>query len=423
MSLQSVEGKGSTFSFNLFIGVADDAVGSEDTASVVVPQLLKQHEISSRRILLVEDNFFNQVVTTGLLKKHGYILEVANNGEECLDMLDRGQYDCVLMDIQMAVMDGVEATHAIRRREEVRGGHIPIIGLSAHAMTGDREHYMAEGMDGYATKPVEIDKLVGEIESVLSEVVASAAPGDSAQSSRVDVEAVLEMIGGDRELLLQLVGNYLAAQEQHRVDIEAAVDQQDAEALLVATGSLRSPMQTLQLVQSLNHLDVLGAMCQTGDLTDARARWELLNADIDIDVAALRDIVAREAGDGAGEASSPVQENASAQVAVDSLLDLVGGDRQMFAQLADAFLVSYERNLNDLVQAVDEGDGPALAEAVYVLKTSLAMLQLEQVNRRIEVLEKMGKENAMENARQELEQLAKELKDCADALKTAAAAS
>ena len=119
------------------------------------------------------------------------------------------------------------------------------------------------------------------------------------------------------------------------------------------------------------------------------------------------------------EAPIPAQENASAQAVVDCILGLVGGDRQMFAQLVEAFLNSYGRNLNSLERAVEESDGAALVEATYVLKTSLAMLQLEQVGRHIEALESMGKEGVMDNARQEVEQLASELKYYADALKAA----
>ncbi len=420
ISLQSVEGQGSTFSFNAFIRVADAAGDPVDKSAPIVPTVVRpipdRGDTPSGRILLVEDNLFNQVVTTGLLKKHGYVTEVANNGQEGLDMLVQGDFDCVLMDIQMAVMDGVEATHAIRRREEVRGGHIPIVGLSAHAMAGDRERYMAEGMDGYATKPVEVEDLVREIERVLGR---SAEPGDSVQEQRVNIEAVLETIGGDQALLNQLVEAYLASQGQYRTDVEAAIQQQDAEALLGVLGSLRSTMQSLALAQSLDHLDALEAMCDAGDLAGASARWKLLDADMELDAAALRDITASTSSSSVSEAPSPAQENASAQAVVDSILGLVGGDRQMFAQLVEAFLNSYERNLNSLERAVEESDGAALVEATYVLKTSLAMLQLEQVGRHIEALESMGKEGVMDNARQEVEQLASELKYYADALKAA----
>ncbi|MFT5376959.1 MAG: CheY-like chemotaxis protein, partial [Candidatus Latescibacterota bacterium] len=76
-------------------------------------------------------------------------------------------FDVVLMDIQMPVMDGVETTLAIRTRERESGGHLPIVGLSAHAMAGDLERYIKQGMDAYATKPIEIEKLLGAMKGAI----------------------------------------------------------------------------------------------------------------------------------------------------------------------------------------------------------------------------------------------------------------
>lgn len=233
----------------------------------------------------------------------------------------------------------------------------------------------------------------------------------------------MENIGADRDLLRQIVEAYLASQDQRLKDIKAAIEQQDAEALLASVELLRSPVQTLLLAQSLSHLDALEMMGQAGDLAEAGARWELLKADMDLDAIVLRDGAVSELGSSADAVPSPAPATASAQVDVDSILDLVGGDRQMFSQLVDAFLTSYEGNLNSLVKAVEEGNEEALVDAIYVLKTSLAMLRLEQVDRRIEALEEMGTAGSMANARQEVELLANELKGCADVLKAAAAVS
>ncbi len=121
------------------------------------------------RILLAEDNRVNQVVATALLKKQGYQVTVANNGEEVLQMLasDEPEYDAILMDVQMPEMDGFETTQTIRRREEVSGKHIPIIALTAHAMKGDRDRCVAIGMDGYVSKPIRVEELHRELNAAL----------------------------------------------------------------------------------------------------------------------------------------------------------------------------------------------------------------------------------------------------------------
>ncbi len=108
------------------------------------------------QILLVEDNVTNQKVVRLMLKKLGYQqLEVANNGEEAVNMTAAKTYDIVFMDMQMPVMDGLEATKAIRQREEkLNQNRLTIIAMTAHAMAGDRESCIAAGMDDYISKPI-----------------------------------------------------------------------------------------------------------------------------------------------------------------------------------------------------------------------------------------------------------------------------
>jgi len=120
------------------------------------------------RVLLAEDNAVNQRVAVRLLEKQGHTVVVASDGRKALEALAREQFDVVLMDVQMPVMDGVEATAAIREKEKATGIHIPIIAMTAHAMTGDRERFLADGMDGYVSKPIHGPVLLEAIESTLS---------------------------------------------------------------------------------------------------------------------------------------------------------------------------------------------------------------------------------------------------------------
>src|SRR6266446_3625291 len=117
---------------------------------------------SSLRVLLVEDNPVNQRLASRLLEKRGHSVVVAGNGLEALGALEKESFDLVFMDVQMPVMDGFEATVAIRRKEGAGGVRLPIVALTAHAMKGDREKCLAVGMDGYLTKPIRPQEL-GEI--------------------------------------------------------------------------------------------------------------------------------------------------------------------------------------------------------------------------------------------------------------------
>ena len=120
------------------------------------------------RILLAEDNLVNKRVAVHMLKKNGYQVTVAWNGQEALVALERERFDLVLMDVQMPEMGGLEATAAIRKKEETTGGHVPIIAMTASAMQGDEDLCRQAGMDDYVSKPVQIRELIEKIDAQLA---------------------------------------------------------------------------------------------------------------------------------------------------------------------------------------------------------------------------------------------------------------
>ncbi|MBY0571596.1 MAG: response regulator [Burkholderiaceae bacterium] len=128
-------------------------------------QLQQQSHLS---ILLVEDNEINQRIATVILEKAGHQIQVCGNGALALELLDQRIFDLILMDMQMPVMGGVEATVNIRNKERVSGGHIPIIAMTANALSEDKELCLNAGMDGYISKPVRGEKLMSVIAEVLN---------------------------------------------------------------------------------------------------------------------------------------------------------------------------------------------------------------------------------------------------------------
>jgi two-component system sensor histidine kinase/response regulator len=108
----------------------------------------------------------NQKVATRLLEKSGHSVSVVSNGKEALAAIGRESFDVVLMDVQMPEMDGLEATARIRASEANVAGHLPILAMTAHAMSGDRERCLAAGMDGYVSKPVRLAELLQAIADV-----------------------------------------------------------------------------------------------------------------------------------------------------------------------------------------------------------------------------------------------------------------
>jgi len=118
------------------------------------------------RILLVEDNEMNRDMLSRRLQRKGYEVALAVDGLQGVEMALNGGYDLILMDMSLPELDGWEATRRVREGQE--GKRVPIIALTAHAMSGDREKAMAAGCDDYDTKPVELDRLLGKIETLLA---------------------------------------------------------------------------------------------------------------------------------------------------------------------------------------------------------------------------------------------------------------
>ncbi len=158
------------------------ALGRESERTAV-SELITRHSLpanlSELRILLAEDNLVNQKVARRMLEKEHHSITAVGNGREALDALERQPFDLILMDIQMPEMDGLQTATAIREKERAGGGHIPIIALTAHAMAGDRDRCLAAGMDGYASKPICIAELMGEIKRLETAGLMARSLGDT----------------------------------------------------------------------------------------------------------------------------------------------------------------------------------------------------------------------------------------------------
>ncbi|WP_374480396.1 ATP-binding protein [Zoogloea sp.] len=170
--VDSTPGQGSTFHFTLpchsSAASTDAQTGTEPPAS---PPAAPHEEaaLAGARVLLVEDNPVNQRLAQVLLQKRGYAVSLAENGADAVDMVGTGRFDVILMDMQMPVLDGLEATRQIRSMEQTAGQpRVPIIAMTANAMNGDRERCLDAGMDDYLTKPIKAQELYERIEGMLA---------------------------------------------------------------------------------------------------------------------------------------------------------------------------------------------------------------------------------------------------------------
>ncbi len=147
---------------------------------------------SALRLLLVEDVPVNQMVAAGLLELMGHDVTIANNGYEALQAVEGQSFGAIFMDIEMPEMDGFEATKRIRRREALTGSHTPIIAMTAHAVSGFREHCLAAGMDGYIGKPI-APEMIEEVLASLGTCSSDVAEGASVVSAPALASAALQV--------------------------------------------------------------------------------------------------------------------------------------------------------------------------------------------------------------------------------------
>ena len=163
--VESVVGAGSSFHLELPFEVAASSIPDKSVAAVLPKPVAGE---SSLKVLVAEDNQVSARMMSGILKRLGHRAVVVPNGREAVERCQAETYDCILMDIQMPLMNGIEATGSIRnRQQEEGGGYTPIIALTAHALRSDRERFLAQGFDGYLSKPLKAHDLMDELERVL----------------------------------------------------------------------------------------------------------------------------------------------------------------------------------------------------------------------------------------------------------------
>src|SRR5213082_1973555 len=236
--------------------------------------LVTRHSIAesrhSLRILLAEDNVVNQQVATAMLLKRGHQVDVAANGREAVEAVTREHYDLVLMDIQMPEMDGFEATRRIRALPQ--GGTLPIIALTAHALSGERERCLARGMTGYLAKPFKAHELFAVVEGRGGDgaeaPTATPAPVDVAGFRRTMEEA------GAAEAVDGILATFVQTLPQRLDALATATGAGAAEPIQRAAHAFKSAAATIGARGLAALLDQIEAAALGGDVAGARDKLE-----------------------------------------------------------------------------------------------------------------------------------------------------
>jgi CheY-like chemotaxis protein/HPt (histidine-containing phosphotransfer) domain-containing protein len=212
-------------------------------------------------VLLAEDNAVNQQLARRVLEKRGHHVTLAVNGRDAVAEWEREPFDLILMDVQMPEMGGLEATAAIRARED-GGRRIPIVAMTARAMKGDREECLAAGMDEYVSKPLSVRVLFKVIETLTAGRVLA---GTAAEPARLD--ELLARFDGDHVLLGELAAIFLQEYPTRIGAARAAAERRDAVALEMAAHELKGSAGNFGAAEAVRTAERLETMGRAGDLT------------------------------------------------------------------------------------------------------------------------------------------------------------
>lgn len=232
------------------------------TQQLVTRHTLQENHQPALRVLLAEDNPVNQKLAVILLKRSGYSVDVVENGVQAVAAATSGQYDVVLMDVQMPELDGLEATRRIRQ-QEAEGKHIPIIAVTAHALQGDRERCLDAGMDDYISKPIQQEELMATLErwtpraektpgSSPAPSVPVEPPQEEGEERWIDLKSALPRFSNDMAFLLEMLEEFSRQLEAGCAQMRDAAQSGNALGLQHLAHSLKGAAAAFSMDQLTN---------------------------------------------------------------------------------------------------------------------------------------------------------------------------
>jgi CheY-like chemotaxis protein/HPt (histidine-containing phosphotransfer) domain-containing protein len=253
------------------------------------------------RVLLAEDTLANQKIVKNILTKRGHAVEIARNGREVVEMIRSQPFDIILMDVQMPIMDGFQATSAIRSLEAHLGHRVPIIALTAHAMQGDRERCLAAGMDAYLVKPVSTSNLIELVENFRpmrdeprgadgwnasherqrSERRPEASAAEGERRAAFDLDAALGRLGNDWSFFANLIEFFLEDYPSLLTQVRTGLQSQDAAAVARAAHSLKGLVANFDAHATVRVASRIEKAGFDKDLPTALASLESLEHELD----------------------------------------------------------------------------------------------------------------------------------------------
>ncbi len=305
--VESEPDSGSTFHFTTVLGITQKEIPAVSSAvetpgqQVLLEQVVAPEKPvppkTALRVLVAEDTPVNQKLVSRILEKRGHTVVMTNNGEEAIAAWQRESFDVILMDVQMPVLDGLQATSRIREHELTNGTHMPIIAMTAHALSGDRDRCLDAGMDNYISKPLDARKLIQLIEAV-EPVEGQRKPDTEAVASgeiAFDWRVALERTNGDHDLLADLAELFLQDSPGIMEAISQAIKCNDSRQLEQAAHKLKGSIGVFGAAKCCEILRNLEEIGRGGDLVNAQGLLTEFESEFDHVQIALRTLSKKEA--------------------------------------------------------------------------------------------------------------------------------
>ena len=356
-------------------------------------------QIVGAKVLLAEDNEINQQIAIELLEKAGMVVDVANNGQEAVDSVEKSEYDLVFMDIQMPVMDGLTASGKIRELENDYAKDIPIVAMTAHAMTGDREKSIEAGMNDHITKPIDPIRLmltlvewikpgqrelpegyVSSTHEMEKELAEDTLPMDGVPG--IDVKSGLSKVSGNRKLyrklLTQFRAKYLETPDQIRREVSEKM-MEDATRTAHTVKGVAANLGAADLSKASGEVE----RALKGGVEDVEELLERMAAELEIVAKSLADILPGEQEQQSASASS-------------------GLNREQCLGIIKTILDTADDNLTEAMQAMEKLKGivgggpyaPAVGKAAGLMDDFDTDEALEELRKLAGELEQAGPEDS-----------------------------
>ncbi|MEA3419275.1 MAG: response regulator, partial [Campylobacterota bacterium] len=260
--------------------IKDALLKSADTVPEALEEIAGEKAHYKARVLVAEDNIINQKLIRHILEESGLTVDLANNGLEAFERRRNGNYSLIFMDIQMPVMDGIEATHEILDYEEDEEvPHIPIVALTANALKGDREKFLAEGMDEYISKPLE----TAELRFVLNKYLKSETVETPAiETVSTQMEEVAETMETPVETPIPEAADVHMDDTILLTDDIVLADNTEENKILIAKRGLLESRILAKIIQNLNYeFDTLDDLSKIEEVSSS-GEYDILIADSDL---------------------------------------------------------------------------------------------------------------------------------------------